>query len=209
MNRLNDKEVYSSFLELERLQPDEKNYVDLLYRLAEGINVLSQELIKRVQGGNNDNRYVASFIQGLIQLETKARNILNEHRTIRYRGGALNLEDIYNGFDTQIKFLSDLYNRIKNGETPRDFYSIIQGSAEYSDSLIKRLSRVKEYQGHRTTVAISLIVSLGFLSYLIFNQQKTAMVAAPGFSTASIFVSILLLVLSVFLLINPKLFKKQ
>ncbi len=205
MNRLNDQQVYLLFLELVRLQADEKNYVEVLYRLAEGIHTLSQEIIYRIQG-NHINKH---FIQGLIELEKKVRDILAQHPEIRYRGGGINLKDIYNGFHTQIGILSKLYNRINNGEIPPDFYLRIQGSTEYSDILIKRLSNVRQQKGYITTVLISLIVSLGFLSYIFLNHQKTAMVATPGFSAASIFVSILLLVLSAFLLIKPKIFKKH
>jgi hypothetical protein len=210
---LTDKQVYELFDNLYNLKPAD-DYVGFLYELGEGIHKLVKEAQRRLglaekQNGDAGISYLSSMIRGLIYLENKVIEILGTSRKL----GDTSFEDLYNGFTTQKKMLDRLYHELSEGRIPENFYFLIIGSAEYSEELYKRAGnlrqRLKQDQNTRYTnlAIISIFLSLGFLSYLFLNKNTTAMAVYPSFSTASIFLSLFLLLLSSFLLIRHKLKK--
>lgn len=202
---MNKEEIYRIFYRLYRLEADEDNYLEVLYQLGKGLRELSKEAKNRLKNSSREDiEYMSNFIRGLISLEEKVLGILRRKRGIDFT-------DIYNGFETQKQIAEKLLSY--NGRYPDGYNPIIalNGIEEYADLLAKRAENLLEStkRGYRTLSIISIILSLAFLSYLSFNTSNTGMITSIGFSSASIAASLFLFLVSLFLLLKSKIFKKH
>jgi len=182
-----------------------------------------REEIRKIQYGKGGNIEDVNELYknlsrqiNLLQIEQEKRNILNNYlRSIKDK-------------------ISDLSSKGSGGntsETPKESFlrRLLNPYQEKSEGKLNQpygdlyldLEHIRDivnsecYQGEtpyrrrlHTTIAIaSFLTSLLFLAYRF--RSPTAQIAAPGFSAASIFAGVLLLVLSTILLLKSNIFKKH
>ncbi|MBU5689325.1 MAG: hypothetical protein KQA41_03820 [Candidatus Aenigmarchaeota archaeon] len=154
-----------------------------------------------------EDKNIVEYIRKLVELEDRVLSILESRRQI----GRVDFGDVYDGFNKQKRLLINLMNYIQGMTREQPVLNpttIVLGSREMGEILYKRSSNLKE-DNYRTLSIISIILSLAFLSYLSFNTSNTGMITSIGFSSASIAASLFLFLVSLFLLLKSKIFKKH
>ncbi|MEM5801391.1 MAG: hypothetical protein QW474_03450 [Candidatus Aenigmatarchaeota archaeon] len=185
-------------IKIYELAGEAKPVLEAIYNLREKIRLLNEE----------GKVYWQNLKYDLDNLYHLITNFLGKNKDFLYRDRVREIidelkEQLYNADPTSKRVMGHQPRNVRSSRLPHDTYVYF---------LLNELSDLfrEGYHKKSSHEAALLILSSVMLSFFVFyNFNQTAQVSAPGFSSASIAASLFLFLVSLFLLLKSKIFKKH